>query len=358
MSGLKEKIEELEKRLGGLFSVEKIDKAQSQLRQLEAKSLKSDFWTDTQSASETMQKIAGLKEEWSNFQDISTSLSTIKGLSSLGEGSDLNLEEELAVIEKKIETAETLSFLSGDYDESDAILSIHSGQGGVEAMDWAAMLLRMYLRYAESKNWGASLINETKGEEAGIKEASLEMKGRYAYGLLRREAGTHRLVRQSPFNADQLRQTSFALVEVLPVLPPEETKQISPEEIEIEAFRASGPGGQNVQKVNSAVRLRHLPTGIVVTAQSERSQLQNRQNAMKLLAAKLYLLEEAKKTETKKELKGVFKQASWGNQIRSYVLHPYKQVKDLRTAEVSTDPDSVLAGGIEPFIEAELKLKN
>ena len=357
MESLNEKIEDLLTRLNRVANEETLQKDNQRIRELEAISMKADFWQDTTVAQETMRELSALTAQQKEIEDLKSNLITAKELLTVSGGQGSNgMEAELAKLEERIASLETLSFLSGPYDRGDAIISIHAGQGGVEAMDWAAMLLRMYLKYASKKNWGAELFDESKGEEAGIKSASIEIRGTDAYGLLKKEAGTHRLVRQSPFNADNLRQTSFALVEILPSVAEAAKKEINPDEIEMETFRASGPGGQNVQKVNSAVRLRHKPSGIVVTAQSERSQLQNRESALKVLAAKLYLLEEAKRVENERSLKGEYKTASWGNQIRSYVLHPYKQVKDLRTDLVSNDPDAVLAGYLDPFIEAELKI--
>ena len=250
------------------------------------------------------------------------------------------------------------SFLSGLYDRKDAIVSIHAGQGGTEAMDWASMLYRMYLRFCEKRGWEVETINLSEGEEAGIKNVVFEVKGDYAYGYLKGEAGTHRLVRQSPFNADKLRQTSFALVGVVPKLEAVDLPDIKvkDDDLEWQFYRSSGHGGQNVNKVSTAVRLKHIPTGITVTSQTQRSQSQNRETALDLLRAKLWLLEQEKEDVRLQNIKGDYRPASWGNQIRSYVLHPYKMIKDLRTKVETSDVEGVLGGDIDKFIEAELKL--
>jgi len=263
---------------------------------------------------------------------------------------------DLNQLEAKLTGLEKIKWLSGPYDRGSAIVSIHSGQGGAEAMDWAEMLKRMYLRYCQDKGWSTEITNESPGEEAGIKTVTFTVDGTLAYGYLRRERGTHRLVRLSPFNSNNLRQTSFALVEVMPEIEAETDVVIKPDDLEIEFYRSSGSGGQNVNKVSTAVRLKHLPTGLVVESQTQRFQEQNRKLALKILKGKLWQIEEEKRLQQLKQIKGEHKAASWGNQIRSYVLHPYKQVKDLRTEFVSQQPTAVLGGELDGFIEAELKL--
>jgi peptide chain release factor 2 len=257
---------------------------------------------------------------------------------------------------------ETEYCFRGKYDKGNAILSIYSGAGGQDAQDWAAMLLRMYERYSDQKGFKNVLIDEALGEEGGgeakqgIKSATIEIKGKFAYGFLKRETGVHRLVRLSPFDAQKLRHTSFVLVEVLPDLSDNNEVEIKPEDLRIDFYKSSGPGGQYVNKRESAVRITHLPTGITVACQSERLQGKNRDKCMAILAAKLYQFEEEKKEKELKGIKGEKISASWGNQIRSYVLHPYKLVKDLRTDVESSDPEKVLDGDLDKFIEAEIKL--
>ncbi len=360
MDEIKKEIKKLEKRIDKLEATINVPEKEKQVRELEAESMKSNFWSDVIKAKKTMQKISDLQKEVAEFKELREKIIDLKQLSSLaedyGEKGKKDLEGEFSSVKELVEKAENALFLSGPYDAEDAILSVHSGQGGVEAMDWASILLRMYLRFAEGSGWRTELIDETKGEEAGVKSASVEIKGKNVYGILKKEAGTHRLVRQSPFNADALRQTSFTLVEVLPVIEDSTEVEVKQDDIDLETFKSSAPGGQNVQKVNSAVRIRHKPTGITVTCQSERSQVQNREYAMKILIGKLTKLKEEEQDKLEKSLKGSQKSASWGSQIRSYVLHPYKMVKDLRTGVESKDPQKILDGNLEEFIEAEIRL--
>ena len=299
-----------------------------------------DFWKYHTEATRSMKKLAALKKE-------------------IEEGEYLELliaEGDEQALTEAVKRMERIAYFADPYDEHDAIVSIHAGQGGTEAMDWANMLYRMYRRYAEKKEWTVTEVDRTMGDEAGIKSVTVNISGLRAYGYLKAEAGVHRLVRQSPFNADKLRQTSFAMVEVLPVLEADEAKTIVREEdLEWDFFRSSGKGGQNVNKVSTAVRLRHTPTGIIISSQTQRYQAQNREYALSVLRSKLWAIEQEKKKQKEVEIKGGYKTPGWGNQIRSYVLHPYHMVKDLRTGYETSGTDRVLDGDIEDFIMAYLK---
>ncbi|MCL4199987.1 peptide chain release factor 2 [Patescibacteria group bacterium] len=330
--------EELKKRATELLERLDLDGMRKHIRELEAETMHENFWKDSESAARKMQDLAALQKE-------------------LAEGEEFSLLLELGEEEKlrsEITRLEFALYLSGPYDKGNAILALHAGQGGTEAMDWTGMLYRMYTRYIEQKGWKMEEMDYTAGDEAGIKSVTIEVTGRFAFGFLKAEAGVHRLVRQSPFNADKLRQTSFAMVEVLPIVD-EVGVDIKEEDLVWEFYRSGGKGGQNVNKVSTAVRLKHTPTGIIVTSQAQRYQGQNREFALKVLRAKLWEVEEAKRKSQDKAFRGEYKTPGWGNQIRSYVLHPYHMVKDLRTEYETSATDRVLDGDLEDFILAYLK---
>lgn len=351
MNDFAKKVEALKNKLN-------IEEKKEKISKLQKETTANDFWDNQEKAVDKMQKLSHLQEDVQTIEELQSrieDLETLKEMASSSKEDQKMLEKEERQIKNKIESLEKAVYLSGKYDRAGAILSIHAGQGGTEACDWASMLFRMYYRYAEKNEWQFQVLEKKQAEEAGIKSATLKIKGRLAYGYLKHEKGVHRLVRQSPFNADNLRQTSFALVEVLPIIKEEAEVEIKDNDIEFESFRSSGPGGQNVNKVSTAVRIKHIPTGIVVESQSERSQMQNRKIAMEILRGKLWEIKEKKRKEKMEELKGGLKKASWGTQIRSYVLHPYKMVKDLRTEYEENQPEKVLDGELEGFIRAEVK---
>lgn len=369
---------------------------EQQLLDLRKKSATPDFWADNMAAQENTKKQAKLEQKITPWRNLEKDIRETTELASLGDDSlKSELEDKLSnLVEKFTQLKADLKF-NGPYDDNDAILRIHAGAGGTDAQDWAQMLLRMYTRWAESgsrrsahhgvgasgtpssyssrydsvrssaspsaasdgapQHYTVRLLDENPGEEAGIKSATLEISGTNTYGKLKGEHGVHRLVRLSPFNSDNLRQTSFAKVEVMPKIDEPEAIEIDEKDLKIDVYRSGGKGGQSVNTTDSAVRVTHLPTGIVVAIQNERSQLQNKETAMTILRSRLAALQLEQHAEKVSELKGPSEQAAWGNQIRSYVLHPYKQVKDLRTKHESSDPDAVLGGDLDGFIDTYLE---
>ena len=316
-----------------------------------------DFWQDPVAAQAQSRAFDELKKELATWQRLSEETAALNELMADPKAAHhtAELEAHLSELEADFAKLEFYLMLNGPYDDKNAILSVHAGTGGTDAQDWTAMLLRMLLRFCERKGWATRLLDESRGGEAGLKSATIEIIGRHAYGYLRSEAGVHRLVRISPFDAEKMRHTSFALIEVIPDFGELPEFEIDPKELKIEASTSSGHGGQSVNTTYSAVRIVHLPTGLTVNCQNERSQKQNRATALKILKAKLHQRKLEEQEAARQKLRGEYHSAEWGNQIRSYVLQPYKLVKDHRTKFETTDPQSVLDGDLEPFIEAYLK---
>ena len=319
-----------------------------------------NFWDDPEKSQEAIKTLKSLKDDIETYQQLENQYEEIEMLIEMGyEENDPavipEIEETMASFQETLDNIRIKTLLSGEYDESNAIVTLHAGAGGTESCDWASMLYRMYTRWADKKGYQVEVLDYLDGDEAGIKSVTFEVSGPKAYGYLKSEKGVHRLVRISPFNAAGKRQTSFVSCDVMPDIEKDIDVEINLDDLRIDTYRSSGAGGQHINKTSSAIRITHLPTGIVVQCQNERSQHQNKDKAMQMLKAKLYLLKQQENAEKVSDIRGEVKEIGWGNQIRSYVMQPYKLVKDLRTGEESGNVDSVMDGNIDPFINAYLK---
>lgn len=356
MDPLEKNIRELSETVNAAFSQLGLVEKEAELRELAQAIAAPDFWQNPQQAQAISRQEAGLRKRLEPWLKLRQELSDAAELLQLHDDSLYDsLEEQVAKSQAAFEALKDELKLSAPYDDYDAIVSIHAGAGGTDAQDWAQMLLRMYVRWAEQHEYHVETIDQSAGDEAGLKSVTIIIEGDFTYGKLKSEHGVHRLVRLSPFNADNLRQTSFAKVEVMPKIDAPDAIEIDEKDLKIDVFRSGGKGGQGVNTTDSAVRITHLPTAIVVTIQNERSQQQNRETAMTILRSRIATLQLEQHAEKVSELKGPNEQAAWGNQIRSYVLHPYKQVKDLRTRYETSNVDAVLDGDLDPFIDAYLE---
>src|SRR3989339_14858 len=360
MENLLKKIEDLREKFLETWKLLDIDRKKLKIEGRRLQINDPDFWNNREKAVEITREIDEREKEINEWDGLRSEIRSLEELVAMAqEENDDSLAQEVdkkyEELKNKYEKLEFLVLFSEKYDESNAIISVHAGTGGVDAQDWAEILERMFLRFAEKMNWKAEALDRTAGSEAGIKNTMIHIKGRWAYGYLKSESGVHRLVRISPFDAEAMRHTSFALVEVIPELPESAEIEIADSELAIDVFRSSGPGGQSVNTTDSAIRIRHIPTGIIVSCQNERSQHQNRETAMKILKSKLHKLQIEEKEKEELKLKGEAQKAEWGKQIRSYVMQPYKMVKDHRTNHETQDIDGVLNGNLESFMEEYLR---
>lgn len=354
-----EDLVKLQEKITSTAALLNIPGQRQEMERLQSAMQAPDFWSNQEKATAVTRQFEALKEDVEFWETLARDAAELLALTQeLEKNPDPEMSREvaqqLAELQKEFTRREFYVLFSGTHDAGNAIVSLHAGSGGTEAQDWTEMLVRMITRFAERKGWTVELLDESRGAEAGIKSATFRVSGRYAYGHLKSEHGTHRLVRISPFDAEKMRHTSFALVEVVPEIPTENIT-IDPKDLRIDTFMSGGKGGQSVNTTYSAVRIVHIPSGIAVQCQNERSQLQNKETALKILAGKLQKMQEEKEAAERASLRGEFKSPEWGSQIRSYVLHPYHLVKDVRTKHETTDTEGVLNGEIEPFIEAYLR---
>lgn len=358
METLAAEFEAMHNQVEGLMQRLDIDGKTRRIEQLETQSAEPDFWSNPEVAQKVMQQIARLRGEVEHWNGLLAQLKDAAELAFLDDPSLLDeLAAEAATLRAEVERMSLQTMLSGEYDDSNAILAIHAGAGGTDSQDWAEMLERMYLRWAEQNGFKVEIIERMEGEEAGVKSVTMNVQGDYAYGYLQSEQGVHRLVRLSPFDAAKRRHTSFTKVELWPDIQGEIEVEINEKDLKIETYRSSGAGGQNVQKNDTAVRLTHIPTGLVVQCQNQRSQGQNRERALQILKSRLFEMERKKREQQLAQLKGENVDAGWGNQIRSYVLHPYHLVKDHRTGHETGNTDAVLDGRLNEFMESYLKAR-
>ncbi|AKU18829.1 peptide chain release factor 2 [Luteipulveratus mongoliensis] len=354
-------IKDLRTTMGTVRDVSDLDSLRSQITELEEQSGAPDLWDDPEKAQQVTSKLSRAKAELGRVEGMDQRIEDLETLVEMGQEEDdaetmAEAEKELASVKKAVGELEVRTLLAGEYDQREAVVTIRAGAGGVDAADFAEMLMRMYLRWAERHGFPTKVMDTSYAEEAGLKSATFEINMPYAYGNLSVEAGTHRLVRISPFDNQGRRQTSFAAVEVVPLIEQTDSIEIPENELKIDVFRSSGPGGQSVNTTDSAVRMTHIPTGTIVSMQNEKSQIQNRAAALRVMQSRLLLLKKQEEAAEKKELAGDIK-ASWGDQMRSYVLHPYQMVKDLRTEHEVGKTDAVFDGDIDGFIEAGIRWK-